>query len=309
MKNKANVINGIFIAFVILILCAGLVKTVFFPKDINLYENRYAEKIQKPSLEGLLDTSYQDSVEKAFSDQINFAQTYKKIYNQTDSEFIVNIMSDFINENKNIYINLLSCEIFGGDTVVYPIRSFETLTERFDNKIENINFQMSQNDNVDFYIYYIEKDTEINFETNKKIKAYEYLKKGINIDNENISCFEINSFDDFSKYFYKTDHHWSYEGSYKGYQEIMTMLGKESEIIKPTEKLKLDYKLSGSKVSSAGAKDVLSEDFYAYRFEYPDMEITINGKKLMITVSNRSILITNLIKFHMVYFMAEMMVR
>ena len=42
--------NKIFVLLLLLIMLAGLAATLFFPDDINGYENRYAYKIAPPTL-------------------------------------------------------------------------------------------------------------------------------------------------------------------------------------------------------------------------------------------------------------------
>ena len=48
MNRKIS--DGLFVAGIVLVLAAGLVRTAAFPKDINSYENRYAEKLPVSSL-------------------------------------------------------------------------------------------------------------------------------------------------------------------------------------------------------------------------------------------------------------------
>ncbi len=72
MTKKA--INAVFVGLILVLLGAGLARTVFFPKEVNTYENRYAEKIAPLTLEGWLDGSFQDSVDAALADQVQLAQ-------------------------------------------------------------------------------------------------------------------------------------------------------------------------------------------------------------------------------------------
>lgn len=62
--------NKIFVLLLLLIMLAGLAATLFFPDDINGYENRYAYKIAPPTLSSVADGSFQDGVENALSDQV-----------------------------------------------------------------------------------------------------------------------------------------------------------------------------------------------------------------------------------------------
>ena len=80
-------IDIIFIIAVMAVVIIGLVTTLLGNKEINEYENRYAEKIDNFSLKGYIDTSFQDSVELALSDRVNFAESMKKTYNEINSIF------------------------------------------------------------------------------------------------------------------------------------------------------------------------------------------------------------------------------
>ena len=72
-----KLVNILFICIITVVLLAGITRTVFFPKDINSYENRYSNKIIAPNQSSILDASFQNSVEDALSDQILGAQTLK----------------------------------------------------------------------------------------------------------------------------------------------------------------------------------------------------------------------------------------
>ena len=54
-----------------LILCGlllGLARTVFFPKEINYYENRYANRAALPTPGSYADGTFQDQLEAALGD-------------------------------------------------------------------------------------------------------------------------------------------------------------------------------------------------------------------------------------------------
>lgn len=58
--------KGINFVFVGLILCGlllGLARTVFFPKKINYYENRYANRAALPTPGTYADGTFQDQLE------------------------------------------------------------------------------------------------------------------------------------------------------------------------------------------------------------------------------------------------------
>jgi len=275
MNKKINIV---FIVCVFLYLCSGLFLTILGRKDINDYENRTAYKLPKIKIDTILDKTYQDDTELAFSDQTLLSTTIKKGYNFL-SNSITSKASNIILKNNcdNKYINVGKLiSTFGCDNnIIYYYTYIEDSKVEYDNRIENINKIIEKTD-VPLYLYYIEKDTDINFETNEKSNIYNYLSD--NIDTTNFYKFEINNFEEFSNNFYKTDHHWNHKGSYKAYQQLVEILTKDNAL-NPLEEVCLNDNFSGSKANYSGASLIYKETFCAYRFENLNMDVYVNGKK------------------------------
>ena len=277
-KDKKKIINNIFTIFVFLILFVGLLNTILNSDDINYYENRMAYKMPKLNISKILDKSFQDDVELAFSDQIPLATVIKKGYNFLHN-IMTNVVADigFKNNCGNIYIKLGESTVsYGCDkNLVYYPSYISYDKESYDSRIVSINKTLA-NTTVDTYIYYIEKDTDINFATNEKSDIYDYLKK--NINSNKIYKYEINGFEEFKDRFYKTDHHWNYKGSYLAYTQLVKILTNDKPL-KYKDKVCLNSNFSGSKANFSGAAYFYKEDFCVYEFEFPDYDIYINGEK------------------------------
>ena len=277
-KDNKKIIDNIFIVFALLVLFVGLLNTILNSDDINYYENRTAYKMPKVSINKILDKSFQDDVELAFSDQIPLATVMKKGYNFLHN-VTTNIVADigFKNDCSNRYIQLGESTVsFGCDkNLVYYPGYISYAKDDFDKRIASINNTLA-NTTVDTYIYYIEKDTDINFTTNEKTDIYDYLKENIHTDK--IYKYEINSFEEFKDKFYKTDHHWNYKGSYLAYTELVKILTND-EPLKYKDKVCLNDNFSGSKANFSGATHFYKEKFCAYEFDFPNYDIYINGKK------------------------------
>lgn len=267
--------NALFIAGIVLVLLAGLVRTVLFPKEINSYENRYAEKMPAFTLAAYLDGSYQDGVDAALSDQVNFSQTFKKIYNRLSAAYVQAALDPVSSLCRDRYIDLTSIRIFNG-ALVYPTRTLSVMTQALDEKAENYDRVIADHPELDFYVYYIEKDTDIDFETNGKVLAREYLFDRLTLPEDRLGQFTVDSFPDFAARFYRTDHHWNCDGSYLGYTQLHTLLGIEDPPLCPQGDRILVGRLSGSKAK--GAAETFTEEFYAYRYPFPDMEVVRNGE-------------------------------
>lgn len=273
MKNK--VINLIFIALLVFVILSGAARCIFFPIDINEYENRYAVKLSKLNISSFLDGSFQKSAEGALSDQLPFSEELKRAYNDFNSGFIKLASSLIIGGENNRYIKIGDYNLIG-DYILFNPSVKEHLVVPLQLRAKLYNDIFALYEKTDFYLYYIEKDTDINFENNEKSDAFEVLSENVNLPSENMARFEIKSFEDYKKYFYKTDHHWNKDGSYKGYTEVLKLLLPDEEAkVKKGEKA-FEESFSGSKTKTDKTSGY-SEEFSAYTYDFPEMEIHING--------------------------------
>ena len=279
LKNPKNLPNICFIIVLMALLLFGFIRTVFLPKDINEYENRYSEKVLTPTLSNIANQTFQDSLEDALADQIPTAQRLKKYYNILNSNVLGRLSKPFIYSasNNNKYISYKGLLLFGGDSIVYYTNDFSTKKPHLDAKADNYNAVFAKYPQLNFYAYFVEKDTDINFETNAKVGSSDYILSLLNIPETNKGTFAINDFQTFQQYFYKTDHHWNYKGSYKAYTEILSLLNITEDPIAHTSEERISTSFRGSKAATIG-DTVFKEDFWAYTYAFPKFEITINGK-------------------------------
>lgn len=268
--KKLNIEDYIFIMIIFLIIVGGFLKPIIMPKKINIVENRVAYLLPKFSIKEFYEGTIQTKYEEALSDQIPLSNKMK--LTQKSIEIITNILYSKIINNSYIYMNGLLLE---DGYLLYKPRNLNKIYSSFENKANNYNYIIKTNPSVDFYLYYIERDTDIDFSTNKKIGAYEYLTSKLD-DNIITNKFTINNIKEYKKYFYKTDHHWNYKGSYKAYLEISKMMGKTP--IKYKEDSCLNLKLSGTKAAKIGGTEIFKEDFCFYKFNLPERNIYINNK-------------------------------
>lgn len=269
MKKKED---KIFLGILILILTGGFLKPIIRPIDINYYENRPANTIPNFSIKAIINKSFQDEFEKALSDQIPLASKMK-IAEKTIS---LGTKILYANINNKSYNNIGAGIYYMKGNLLYSPRTLSTEKEYLEKKVKNYNQIIEENKGTNFYLYYIEKDTDINFENNKKLNAYEYIDSTLN-NKIKRSAFKVNNFKDFKENFYKTDHHWNYKGSYKAYKEIVELLEINEKPLEYEEELCLNSKLSGTKASQLGGALLLKENFCAYKFTMPNHEIYINN--------------------------------
>ena len=149
--------------------------------------------------------------------------------------------------------------------------------EKLDERIRSINSTVSCHPELTFYLYYIEKETDVNFVTGETSGIYEYLHGNVpTIPDVNKGRFRITNFDDFDAQFYRTDHHWNNKGSYLAYTQILAWLLSEEKPLPPVREWNIGS-FAGSKTTNAYAPGYIDE-FRVYEFDYPAMAIIQNGK-------------------------------
>ena len=91
-------LQKLFVLAVIAFLTLGLARSIWAPKAINSYENRYAEQMPAVSVAGYLDTTFQDGVEAGLMDQVPLAQTMKSLYNRTHARWVLSMVDALYGE-------------------------------------------------------------------------------------------------------------------------------------------------------------------------------------------------------------------
>ncbi len=275
-----RVINKIFVVFFFVLLWAGLIKTALFQKEINTYENRYANQLPKITVSGFVDKTFQDGAEDAFMDQFPLAQTSKKFFNNTSNQFKTDITNAILkNMLHDQYVNLGNMYIFGGSHYVFMPIYYKDNRAAFENRIDNINQLVSTFPNVQFYAYYVEKETDIDFASNRKLNVGDDVLAQINLPDQNKALFRVDNFEQFDQEFFRTDTHWNYLGVHRGYRELLEFLMPEETPLEPVSKELVCDEFSGNKASTNGAEGVWKEPFYAYSYDFPEMRYYVNGNE------------------------------
>lgn len=259
------------VVLILLIFTAGLAQTFFSPVDEIPYENRPAEKLIDFNISAYSDQSFQSSMENALADQVHMAIKAKKLYNIIDAGTALPIINAFL-ESNDAYIKYKDINFYRDMLVLRP-ESLHQNKPKLDKVIETFNSYQSSCSEVDFYAYYIESDHDIDFVSGEKSGFYEYIADSLEFPEENISRLKLDSFEDYSKYFLKTDHHWNNQGSYSAYMDICKMMGFDAMV--PAETYTRENCYFGTR--SAGIEGLKPEDFSVYLFDYPDMNMSYCG--------------------------------
>lgn len=272
--DKKALLNRIFVFGLLLALLAGLGKALLRPKAINYYENRYA--VQPPALRAsdVLDGSFQDDMEAALADQIPSAQRLKKLVHlgfSTYQRLLLRPLSQRVPDR---------CLTVGGlryyqDYLLYWFRPLSREQAQLDRKLANYNETFAMYPETEFYVFYIEKDTDLDIDSGANNGVADYLRANLALPDGRFGCFEVRSFDALRDAFYRTDHHWCWRGSYRGYTEMLALVAPGETPLAPLE-TRFVGAFSGSKASGK-ALGAFREDFYAYRFDFPETAVKLNG--------------------------------
>ena len=270
-----------FIVILLAFLAIGAVKTCFYPKENNIYENRTANQLPSFSPEKALKGTFQDDVESAFSDQVFLAQTLESVYHFGNRSLQLALISSVLNEDRDWdrYVRMFGAQTYGGSHLVFAVYDFDNCKKEMDSRIRHLNQLIASYPELDFYAYYIEKETDLNLETGKKEGFSDYLCEKLDLPAEKIGVFTVDGFADLERNFYRTDHHWNCEGSYRGYTEVLELIDPDAGPLCPRAETILPCSFSGSKASTTGANGVFTENFKVYLYDYPVMDITIDGNE------------------------------
>ncbi|MBE6935979.1 MAG: hypothetical protein E7458_05690 [Ruminococcaceae bacterium] len=270
------VVGGLFAAGLLFVAAAGLAQTVLLPAERSEYENRYAHKIDAPTLAGYLSGSFQESVDNALGDQVTLSTTFKKAYARL-STAILDLAGRPFRESEYLaerYIRADQALLFGPEHLVYApydAARKDELTAR----AAQLSALIAAHPEVKFSLYYIEKDTDLHFETGEKPGFYEALRQGVTLPEERMDGFTIDCFEEFSEFFYRTDHHWNAAGAARGYREVLQILECEDAPREVTAEVTLAGRMCGSKALSYGL--MREEDVTLYAYALPELRVWING--------------------------------
>jgi len=269
--------NGLFVFLLLAALLAGLGRTLLRPKLINYYENRYAYRVARPTAAALLDGGFQDALEDALSDQIPGAQTMKKDYHLAFSTYQRLTALPLSHAEPETLFHIGPVLLRDG-YLLHRYRPLDPERDALDRRIENYRAAFAAHPDTAFYVYFIEEAADLDLTTGEKNGVADRLEAGLGLPEGRFGRFSIDSFADVQRDFYRTDHHWQYTGSYRGYTELLGMLLPGETPLAPAETVRVGVS-RGSKASGR-ALAAFSEEFWAYRFDFPAQEATLGGAPL-----------------------------
>ena len=278
-SGKKKYLQGLFVFLITAVMLSGLLRTLFWPKDINTYESRNANKPAVLNAENYFSSVFQDSMEKALADQIPFSQYFKKAFNILRFQYQKIMLLPEVEQHPDLCFHYNGIGIIDGYMVYEPLNPDEyeekiyTLAQK---RIADIEECRKVNPQTEYYLFYIDSDRDYDFETAEKTDFYGIITGSMGLPENRCGRLCIDSPDKYKEIYFKTDHHWNCYGAYDGYRELMALLGIGEELLKPVEEAADPLWWSGSKAASVGFREY-KEPFPVCRYEYPPMDVCLNG--------------------------------
>ncbi len=278
MRFTSKKINNLFFILLLILFWSVCISSILKNQQtFNQINNRASYQIKKPSLQQILNGTYQDNLEQAISDQMP-KYNYFQLFYPVSSNYINYKTLKLLNiDNKNTYIDLGKINLFNS-YLVYDPHQEDALIDMKDD-LDKINF-IQQNTNANIYLYYINNDSNINFETNEVLPIDSYLKDNLSLNKTRIKTLAITRFSDYKQYFYKLDHHWNNKGVQKAYLEITKMMNISDTLKRKDEICFQNKKFLGSKSKSIALHHFLTEKICVDQYDYPNFTIQINHEEV-----------------------------
>lgn len=129
---------------------------------------------------------------------------------------------------------------------------------------------------IDSYFYLVNTSKSINFNTvdETENEFVTYIRSVL--DFKGVEGLKISSYEQYKEYFYETDHHWNYKGSYQGYKDIINMMLPGEQVIEPIGTKTYDVYYYGSNARTTSLY-TNKEKFSVYEYQLKKYNTKING--------------------------------
>ncbi len=224
-----------FVGFVGILSIANLCKQ---PMDVSYNENRPLAKAPEVSIHSIFNGNFDDSFESYFQDQFIFRDTF------IETKAAFKKACGYI-ENNHVY--------FADDGSL--IKQFQTMKEKaFVNNLEAID-DFLEDQQIQGYTMLIPTASTIHQSVKPKlaydIDQFELLDQAQKQTHNQTFLPSLTMEDDNESTYFKTDHHWTVNGSYKGYLSILEHVLHKQE--SPFTKEVVSTSFYGTMYSRSGA--------------------------------------------------------
>ncbi len=276
MRKKTE--NIFFLCMIIALFLVGFLSIIKPGKLTSASENRKLATFESFDVGKFMDGSFQDNFESALSDQFILSEKIRTVYRRIIGSLPTIDISNAICNGR--YVELFGSVDYSRATfncdewiVFYPKILNDNEKDILKNNIKDYD---KINKLVDTYYYFINDSFVYNFETGNKAVDYVSMLKENMSEKYHLGSLELEDFSEFKENFYKTDHHWNYKGSYRGYTEIAKLMGIKDPLV-PTSAGTNHEIFFGSHARTTNNLNY-KEEFYFYNFDIPKHDVYIDGE-------------------------------
>ena len=248
-------------------------------KDVSETENRSLARLPALSAGSFLSGSYQDDLEKAAGDQLLFSEEVRSFVKGAQASALAGEQDLLCRVNPSLRSGYTQITegyyAYQGDKhrIVEKLRDYEDSAQDAAAFAEPFNGL----EGVRRYLYFISNSRVTDFDhLAENGRIYNWIRSFFTLDGA--ACFAPESYEDYCRWFYQTDHHWNDQGFYRGYTEILKLLKPDETPAGPGERLETDAVFNGSyaRVTKSLRAD---EHFVVRSFDLPKYTVTLNGKR------------------------------
>lgn len=249
-------------------------------------ELRTATQFIGPTVQNVSEGFFQDTFEKAFSDQFMKRSLFLKAYNYLEHK----LYDLSLPNKKSMTLVKIGEDVYTFPTnddylTAFPVLKREDYNLGIENFTTNVNAIAAKYSDVNFYVY---KPFRLNesdwFDEDNGFASYgkTYSEKFFSRFSDLVITAEneIDSLETYKQYYYKTDPHWNAYGSYEGYKDLVGLFKQNYSTLTPYEYTGVycfeDFEFYGQ--YGRNATYLTSSDrFCDLNFELPEYRTYVNG--------------------------------
>lgn len=282
-------IRNIIFVVVLFLLLTGVGICVLTKKSetISLIENRYLATVNELNKASYWDGSFQTKLEDTLADQFFYRYDLVNMKKEWDYQ-MTNIMLAG-NQDDFILNPLGDSEVYQIGTSNYmmnqliPYREETAMLIR--KRIQEFEALQQRHPETTIYVYHPTQIHETSFfdEANDMHSGgsqyEEILTQELKLP---YAAFEIDNLAMYKENFFSSDHHLNHRGSYLMYQQIISLLQGEDEVVLEPTGLNCDAgKTFYGTYSSRTGYILKPSEYCVYTFDYPNMDIYDNENQLV----------------------------
>lgn len=282
MVRRSRIYAGVFAALFLISVLLWAYSALTDRKETSVLENRTLTAFPAVKTDSFIDGSFQDQLEQALGDHLAGSEPFRSA--------VRSIQADILKTGQNALYALEPSLKSGYTQLADGYYAYHGDEHRIVEKPAEEPFPEEQlsafagklnQTGLPVMLYYVHNSRSVDFDNPGKadsicgriLDAF----KDADLIPAAFGEFSFTDYDDFCKWFYQTDHHWNNRGSYRGYCEIIGMIGK-GEPVPAGEEIVFPFIFNGSYARQTNYL-CADEPFRVFSCDLPKYTVTMNGKR------------------------------